>query len=221
MLVTTAVVLCGRCLGPIVPNLATSHHTISIPRLFRERCAYVMYRERERERSASVLFCVQSSSSFLWAQARRSRPCFRAPVWWTTCPCAGNGKNRRLVPWGPSILTDAFCRLVLLSSKDDSWVLTIITGVGLQSFGRIALAKVYVKTEAVVNAAADAVPVPASSADEFDNGSRYDGARGGGDSGGGVRITRRRRDDSDESGQRHDSSSLLKLNGISSSIGEV
>lgn len=98
-------------------------------------------------------------------------------------------------------------------------MLTIITGVGLQSFGRIALARVYVKTEAVVNAAACAAPTSASAdAAELDSGARCDGARGGGDSGG-VRIGRRRRDEGDLSGQRQDSSSLLKLNGVSSSIG--
>lgn len=98
-------------------------------------------------------------------------------------------------------------------------MLTIITGVGLQSFGRIALAKVYVKTEAVVNAAADAVPAT-SNGDGLDGGGRYGGAQGGGDSGG-IRTGRRRRDDGDVSGQRHDSSSLVELNGVSSSIGEV
>lgn len=117
-------------------------------------------------------------------------------------------------------LTDHMISSSLLSSAKDGWVLTIITGVGLQSFGRIALAKVYVKTEAVVNAAADAVPAP--NADGFDGGARYDGAPGGGDSDGArARIGRRRRDDGDASVERHDSSILLKLNGVSSSIGEV
>eukprot|EP00903_Cladosiphon_okamuranus_P013536 g12608.t1 len=109
----------------------------------------------------------------------------------------------------------------ILPAAQDGWVLTIITGVGLQSFGRIALAKVYVKTETVVNAAADTLP--ASSADEFDGGGRYDGARRGGDSdsgGVGARAGRRRRDENDAPSQRHDydSSGLLKLNGVSSSI---
>eukprot|EP00752_Nemacystus_decipiens_P009135 g8159.t1 len=105
----------------------------------------------------------------------------------------------------------------ILPAAQNGWVLTIITGVGLQSFGRIALAKVYVKTEAVVNAAAAAVPAP--SPDEFDGDGRCDGAREGGDDGGAsVRRGRRRRDEGGASADRHDSSSLLKLNGVSSSI---
>lgn len=95
----------------------------------------------------------------------------------------------------------------------------MITGVGLQGFGRLALAKVYVKTEAVINEAADAAP--ASEADRISTSSgRNDdprgvdgsGCRGGarGGSGGGAVSER-----------REDSSGLLKLNGVSSSIGGI
>lgn len=121
----------------------------------------------------------------------------------------------------PPLIFRSLDGLIVLSSSlstQNGWVLTVITGVGLQSFGRIALAKVYVRTEAVVNAAADAVP-PAN-ADEFDSRRRHDTARGVGDSGG-IRSGPRRRDSGNASGRPQDSSSLLKLNGVSSSIGKV
>ncbi|CAN0346222.1 unnamed protein product [Hapterophycus canaliculatus] len=62
----------------------------------------------------------------------------------------------------------------------------MIAGVGLQGFGRLALAKLYVKTEAVINTAASATATdtaqhaPTASANSSGSGGwQNDGARGG------------------------------------------
>ncbi|CAM9884156.1 unnamed protein product [Pylaiella littoralis] len=102
------------------------------------------------------------------------------------------------------------------SKKKDAWALTMITGVALQGFGRLALAKVYVKTEAIINEAADAAS--ASEADwvsriscrhDGEWGDEGSGGAGGSQGGSGGRPV---------SDRRADSPGLLRLNGVSSSI---
>lgn len=108
-------------------------------------------------------------------------------------------------------------------------MLTMITGVVLQGFGRLLLARVYVKTEAVINAAADAAPLSRADDESSDNGGAggADGGLGGGrvrrrtgDSGvgdgDGGDLSHRPRDEQSSSGV----SGVLRLNGVSSSIGK-
>ena len=93
-------------------------------------------------------------------------------------------------------------------------MLAMITGVGLQGLGRLALARVCMKTEKVINDAH-----AASEADDFSgrNGqvgeseARNGGGGGGGGWGGGGGAT--------SPDRRHDPASL-KINRVSSSIGE-
>ncbi|CAM9832063.1 unnamed protein product [Scytosiphon promiscuus] len=96
----------------------------------------------------------------------------------------------------------------------------MIAGVGLQGFGRLALAKLYIKTEAVINEAASAAATDAAEtastpgANSSGSGRRHiDGARGGSFGGGSDAIAagRGERDGGDLNG-------VLKLNGVSSSI---
>lgn len=93
----------------------------------------------------------------------------------------------------------------------------MITGVVLHGFGRLALAKVYVKTEAVINEAA-AHAAPASNA--HGSSGRYGGALGA-EGSGGVGEGRGERKMGDVPYQPEESSRLLRLNGVSSSIGEM
>lgn len=79
------------------------------------------------------------------------------------------------------------------------WILTVTVGVLLQGFGRVALARMYTKTERVIN------EVKTRAYDRVEDGDTV----GGGPS---------RRCGEEENSERR---SLLKLNGLSSSIGDV
>lgn len=89
----------------------------------------------------------------------------------------------------------------------NAWILVIITGVALQGFGRHVLAKVYIKTEKLINEAGSS-----------------DSARGSGDiqhrndQGCGGTENNERRALSLDPHEQHSFS--LKLNGVSSSIGK-
>lgn len=102
------------------------------------------------------------------------------------------------------------------SKKKDAWALTMITGVALQGFGRLALAKVYVKTEAIINEAADAASEDwvsrISGRHDGEWGDEGSGGAGGSQGGSGGRPV---------SDRRADSPGLLRLNGVSSSIGGI
>lgn len=87
------------------------------------------------------------------------------------------------------------------------WILTIITGVILQGFGRLALARVYVKTERVIHEV------------------QANASAGGGDGGGSSSRAAIRRDSNSGTSaartENEDTKSFLKLNPLSSSIGEA
>ncbi|CBN76993.1 conserved unknown protein [Ectocarpus siliculosus] len=102
----------------------------------------------------------------------------------------------------------------IVPAAQDAWLLSMITGVVLHGFGRLALAKVYVKTEAVINEAA-AHAAPASNA--HGSSGRYGGALGA-EGSGGVGEGRGERKTGDVPDQPEESSGLLRLNGVSSSI---
>lgn len=105
----------------------------------------------------------------------------------------------------------------------------MITSVGLQGFGRLALAKVYVKTEAVINEAADAAAGAAAPASEPDRTSttstsgsgRYNDTRGAQERGGGPGGERGGVGGGALPDRQPDPQGLLKLNGVSSSIGGI
>lgn len=129
-------------------------------------------------------------------------------------------RGRHALP--PSLIHPSIACLFYIRTQE-AWLLSMIAGVGLQGFGRLALAKVYVKTEAVINDAASATATaaaqaaPARGAKRSASGGRHNDGVWGGSTGGGsdaIGARQRERDDKNVPG-------LLQLNGVSSSIGEM